>query len=173
MCLQLHCALLQTSRRTQRSGAICAFPSAALALPWLKHLRPVLGIYMNPDGVDLSQISNLVPTVDDPVRKINAELARWVQSRELRVGGISVAEGLRSVTDVPILALCANRDGIVPPAVARSVEAYVPADQLTVRVIGDDDRWYAHADLFIGHHAREDVFAPLADWLSSPRSAPA
>lgn len=142
---------------------------AELALPWLRHLRPVLGIYLNPDGVDLSRVSDLVPTVDDPVRQINAELARWLRGGEMVIDGVPVGVGLGRAEGLRVLAIYANRDGIVPPSAARSVSEVVPASHLTLREAGDPDDWCAHADLFIGHRAEERVFGPLGDWVEALR----
>jgi hypothetical protein len=31
--------------------------------------------------------------------------------------------------------------------------------------VGDDQNWYAHADLFIGNDAPRALFEPMASWL--------
>jgi pimeloyl-ACP methyl ester carboxylesterase len=134
-------------------------------LPYLRRLPGVLSIYMNPAHVDLSAIPELVETVDDPVPWINRQMARWIQQRDLVVRGVNVTTGLAPVDGVRILAIIANRDGIVPPDAARAItQAYPAASTLAV---GDKHRWYAHADMFVGDHAEQDVFEPLAAFLEN------
>jgi pimeloyl-ACP methyl ester carboxylesterase len=137
---------------------------AGVGLPLLRRIPSVLSLYMNADGIDLSRVDPLVQTVDDPVRRVNRQIARWLRAGELRVRGVDVAAALRDVHDVAVLAVIANRDGIVPPGDARSIADVV--EGATVLEVGTPDRWYAHADLFIGNTAAEDVFTPLERWLS-------
>ncbi len=138
---------------------------AARALPLLTKVPSLLSIYMNADGIDLSAASDFVPTVDDPVPWINRQIAHWSRHKDLMVRGLNVSEGLRDVHDVDVLAVVANRDGIVPPAAARSVSAYLRPEQLTMLEVGTAEHWYAHADLFIGRRAQQDVFDPMGRWL--------
>ena len=65
----------------------------------------------------------------------------------------------------PVLAVVANADGIVPAATARSIEGVLGTEHVDVLEVGDDKRWYAHADLFIGKAAHEEVFDPIDRWL--------
>lgn len=149
------------------AGAVPIKGTRALAgrfLPLLRHLPGVLGMYMNPAHVDLSQIDRLIETVDDPVPWINRQMARWIQQHDLVVRGVNVTTGLTRVQDVRTLAIIASRDGIVPPDAARSITQVMPHTR--VHAVGDAHRWYAHADLFVGDHAEEDVFRPLATWLT-------
>lgn len=139
---------------------------AKAALPLLTRVKPLLSIYMNADEIDLSNAEQLVHTVDDPIPYVNRQLARWVRDRDLILRGVNVTEGLKQVQDVPLLVLLANRDGIVTPEAARSVVASMGAERVDVQEIGTPERWYAHADLFIGNHAEAEVFAPLATWLA-------
>lgn len=142
---------------------------ARAALPWVRHVPAVLSVYMNARRIDLSRAEDLVNTVDDPVPWINVQLARWVRQRSLVVRGLDVAQALRDV-DVPVLAVAANADGIVPVSTALSVADALggPVDTL---VVGEPDRWYAHADLFIGQDAHEDVFEPVRTWLRARQEA--
>jgi pimeloyl-ACP methyl ester carboxylesterase len=136
---------------------------AAAALPLLARAPGLLSLYLNPDGVDLSAAPQLVRTVEDPIPAINREVAAWLRAGDLVLRGRSTVEGLRGQS-LPVLLLLANRDGIVPPPAVLSARDPLPhADVLTV---GTDARWYAHADLFVGNHAADEVFAPLAAWLA-------
>jgi predicted alpha/beta hydrolase len=138
---------------------------AEAALPLLVRVPALLSIYMNAAEVDLTSAADLVNTVDDPVPWINRQIARWVRDRDLKLRGLDVSEGLRTVPDVRVLAIVANKDGIVPPASARSIVPVLGADRVDVLDVGTPERWYAHADLFIGRRAQEEVFSPLGDWL--------
>ncbi len=135
---------------------------ASLALPLARRFPKLLSVYMNAEIVDLSGLDTLLATVEDPIPKLNGEIARWMKNQELVVSGVNVSEALRGVRR-PYLCIAANRDGIVPLESAQSaVNAFAASETL---VVGDDETWFAHADLFVSRPAQERVFAPLARWL--------
>lgn len=136
---------------------------ARLALPVAKRIPGLLSMYMNTDHIDLSDAGQLTQTVDDPHPYLNVQIARWVTAQDLKVRGLDVTRGLKQVT-LPLLAIYANGDGIVPPKVATSVTEAIGgrADALEA---GDDDVWFAHADMFINDQAEARVFEPLVEWL--------
>lgn len=138
---------------------------AGFALPLLARRAPqLLGIYMNSSICDLTKAEELVKTVEDPIPKLNGEIARWMRARDLEINGVNVTEALRG-SDRPLLCIVANRDGIVPHKAAVSpMGVFRSADLISV---GDERTWFAHADLFISRHAQERVFNPLADWLAA------
>jgi pimeloyl-ACP methyl ester carboxylesterase len=138
---------------------------ARRALPMARHVPPILSMYMNARGIDLRDAGRLAESVDDPDPALNVELARWVRSGSLVVDGLDVA-GALSARALPILAVAANRDGIVPPSAVRSVEA-AAGGPVTYLEVGDAQRWFAHADLFINDEAEARVFAPVAEWLAA------
>lgn len=138
---------------------------ARAALPVAQRFPSLLSIYMNAAQIDLSRADDLVQTVDDPIPYLNRQIAHWVRSRDLVVGGVNVSEGLGQVDDVALLCVLANRDGVVPPEAALSVIDHIGEGPVDVLVAGDEDRWFAHADLFISDHAEQIVFAPMASWL--------
>ncbi len=136
---------------------------AGFVLPWVaEHWPKLLSIYMNTDIVDLSQAEELIKTVEDPIPKLNGEIATWFRSRDLIVDGVNVSE-VFARADRPLLCVVANRDGIVPPEAARSAARVSKSSE--VLEVGDDDTWFAHADLFISRYAQERVFTPLSEWL--------
>jgi pimeloyl-ACP methyl ester carboxylesterase len=141
---------------------------AGWALPLIARTVPsMLSIYMNTSICDLSRADELVKTVEDPIPKLNGEIARWIIDKRLRVQGLDVAQALRGI-DRPYLCILANRDGIVPrEAAVSAMDAFAESELLSV---GDDQTWFAHADLFISRHAQERVFEPLARWLSERAS---
>ena len=104
----------------------------------------------------------LVQTVDDPLPHLNGQIARWFRSGRLSVAGVPVADALVGI-DIPILNIFANRDGIVPPAAARSIDQF--CDSVDHLEVGTEDIWFAHADMFINNHAERLVFKPMANWL--------
>ncbi len=143
---------------------------ARLAIPLAVRVPPLLSIYMNVDQIDLSQADQLVRTVEDPNRRLNRQIGRWIHARDLVVGGVNVTDALGGLKGVPILCVLANGDGIVPPEAALSVARALPAGEdgrqrVDILKVGTDKDWFAHADLFISRLAQEQVFAPLADWL--------
>lgn len=140
---------------------------AELALPLLVRLPSLLGLYMNAAEVDLSAAGELVQTVEDPIPRVNGEIARWVRERDLWLRGVDVTAGLARAEGVRALCILANRDGIVTPAAARSLVDALGPSRVDVLEVGDPVRWHAHADLFVGHDARSRVFEPLARWLVS------
>lgn len=135
-------------------------------LPVLKRFPALLSPYMNARRVDLTQADQLVNTVEDPVRYINRQVARWVQGRDLQLRGVNTSEALAGLP-LDVLVVLANRDGIVPPAAACSVQQILGTGRVDVLRAGDDVHWYAHADLFIGDEAEQAVFEPMAAWLQS------
>ncbi len=138
--------------------------AAAKFLPIAKRLPFVLDIYMNTDRIDLSQASELVKTVDDPIRRLNKEISHWISSRDLHVAGVNVTEAMSDI-QTPLLCVLANADGIVPPDTALSVIDAIGTDDTQVLEVGTDSDWFAHADLFINDLAHDYVFRPLCDWL--------
>lgn len=139
---------------------------ARVTLPVLTRFPALLGLYMNSERIDLSQVELLTKTIEDPVPFINRQIARWLQAGDLVVGGVNVTEALPALVGPDVLCVVANADGIVPPAVARAVEDILGAPRVRVLTVGDDAEWYAHADLFIGDTCQTDVFEPMRSWLA-------
>ncbi len=137
---------------------------ARTLLPVARRLPRLLSIYMNTRHIDLSRADVLTQTVDDPEPGINADLIRWLRDRDLIIAGTNVTEHLHKA-ELPILAIFANGDGIVPPSVARSITEHVPRSRVTTLEVGDADVPFAHADMFINRRSEQRVFEPLADWL--------
>ncbi len=137
---------------------------AGLALPIAAKFPRVLGLYLNAKHVDLEHAPEMVATVDDLHPRVNRDIARWVRHGDLLVHGVNVTEALRAV-DVPLLIVLANKDSVVPPGAARSAERFWGGRNVSVLSVGDDERWFSHADLFVSNHAPELVFHPMASWL--------
>jgi len=136
---------------------------AGLALPLVARRAPaLLSIYMNADICDLSNAEELVKTVEDPIPRLNGQIAHWMKQRDLVVEGVNITRALERV-DRPLLCIVANRDGIVPRRAAESALGVFRSSDLLA--VGDDTTWFAHADLFISRHAQKRVFEPLCEWL--------
>jgi pimeloyl-ACP methyl ester carboxylesterase len=144
--------------------------AAAHALPVLAKLPWLLKIYIHPDQVDLSTPGRLAATVDDPVPAINAQIARWMGEVDLHLGGVNVSDGMARFRG-PILCMVANRDGVVPRAVAESVLSCVRSEVRDLLVAGTTEQPFAHADMYVNRHAQQLVYEPLAAWLEA-RYAP-
>ncbi len=159
---------LRVAVSSGRLAGLVPFPGtralARAALPVLKRVPAVLNLYLNPQQVDLSQPAELTRTVENPVPYINRQVARWVSARDLVVRGVNCSTALVGL-ELDIHCILANQDGIVPRATAASVAEILGRDRVWVRSVGTTDRWYAHADLFIGPQAETEVFAPMAAWM--------
>lgn len=150
-------------------GAVKVIGTRAVAkrlLPALTKVPGVLSIYMNTEHIDLSAADKLVQTVDDPIPYLNKQIAHWVRTRDLYVGGVNVTKAMKHV-HVPLLCVAANKDGIVPPQTAISAMSAFGTDDVETLRVGDRDNWFAHADLFVNDEAEERVFTPLASWLDA------
>lgn len=141
---------------------------ARLAIPLVKRLPPLASIYMNVHQIELDRADDLVKTVDDPHPKLNREIARWIRHGDLVVAGSEITRAMRRV-DIPVLCILANRDGIVPEPSVLSIEDAIGTEDVSTLRVGDDETWFAHADLFISEYAEQKVFEPLGDWLMSGR----
>lgn len=164
---EVHPAMALAFRSPRLAGALPIRGTrrlATLGLPLLARVPPLLSPYMNAARIDLSEPAALARTVEDPVPRINRQVAHWVRQRDLVVAGINVCEALGRV-DLPVLVVLANQDGIVPAAAARSVRRCMGGGRVELLEVGEGARWYAHADLFIGRDARRDVFEPMERWL--------
>lgn len=139
---------------------------ARAALPLLSRAPGLLSIYMNAHEIDLSRGDQLVKTMEDPVPYINRQMARWVKRKDLVVRGVNASEALPGA-DVDVLCILANKDGIVPVEAARSVVDIMGPRRVEVLEVGTPERWYAHADLFIGPQAEAEVFEPMRAFLAA------
>lgn len=145
---------------------------AEFALPLIaRHAPGVLSIYMNPEISDVSAAREMVKTVEDPNRFVNKQIAHWFHDRDLFVRGLNVSEALERIEN-PVLCVVANRDGIVPPEVARFPFERVASRDKSLLEVGDASMAVAHADLFISNEAHRRVFEPIATWLRDPSTAP-
>jgi pimeloyl-ACP methyl ester carboxylesterase len=133
------------------------------ALPALLRVPPLLGFYMNPATIDMSRIGELTRTVEDPHPGINRDIALWLRSVDLHLGGVNVTEALAEQA-MPLLVVLSNRDGMVPEATAMSATR-AWGGRVDVLKVGDRENWYAHANLFVADDARSLVFDPMIAWL--------
>ncbi|MDF1561782.1 MAG: alpha/beta fold hydrolase [Deltaproteobacteria bacterium] len=142
---------------------------AATAMPLIKRLPKLAAIYMNASIIDMEAADELVLTVEDPNPELNRQIASWVVKKDLVVEGVNASEALTGL-ELPILCILANADGIVTPEAALSVKKIVDHGSVELLEVGDDETWFAHADLFVSNHARAQVFEPLGHWLLGARN---
>ncbi len=133
-------------------------------LPLLRRVPGLLGIYMRPETMDMSQVPRMLPTVEDPQPRLNRQLARWMAQQDLKLEGRSLTQAWGEV-DLPFLCVVAEQDGIVPPEAARSAFAASGSSQKKMLSVGTPESPYAHANLFVGEQAQQKVFAPICRWL--------
>jgi pimeloyl-ACP methyl ester carboxylesterase len=137
---------------------------ARVAMPLVRRFPKVASVYLNAEIIDLDAADELVQTVEDPRPTLNREIAEWVRCRDLVVEGRDVGRALTGL-DLPVLCVLASADGIVPPEAALSIRSLARPGTVEVLEVGDDETWFAHADLFVSRPARERVFVPIARWL--------
>jgi pimeloyl-ACP methyl ester carboxylesterase len=143
---------------------------ARVALPLISKLAPsALSIYLHPKITDVGKVGELVKTVEDPNRFVNAQIARWIDDRDLSldVGAahpMNLGQAIERL-EAPLLCVVANGDGIVPQKTARWPVSVVASSVRASLEVGDETTVLAHADLFISDPAPRLVFGPLADWL--------
>ncbi len=138
---------------------------ARAVLPIAARIPHALDVYMNASHVDLSRAREMTQTVEDPIPRVNRDIAKWISERDMVLAGTNVTEALRGST-LPLLCVLSNRDGIVPTPAAMSAASVWADSAVQVLTIGDEHNWYAHADLFVGDEAPARVFAPIASWLA-------
>jgi len=134
------------------------------ALPLLLRVPKLLSLYMNTKTIDMRHIGELTETVEDPDPAINRDIAIWVGKRDLEIEGVDVTKAMGTI-DLPLLVVLSNRDGIVPERTALSVVDQWGGRDVEVLRVGDDQNWYAHANLFVADDAPARVFAPIVRWL--------
>lgn len=161
-------ALLRLPFRSPRLASLVRVNNtrrlAELALPIATRIPVLLSLYLNAANVDLKAAPEMIRTVEDPHPRVNSDIAKWLGASDMVLRGVNVTEALRACRE-PLLLVVANKDGIVPEATALSARDAWGGDDVSVLKVGDRERWYAHADLFVGHEARDQVFDPVARWL--------
>ena len=141
-------------------------PLARAGSRLLRRYPRLLSPYMNAAHVDLSAIDEMLETVEDPHPRVNRDIAHWMRHGDLVIDGVNVTTALKGERR-PLLVVLSNKDGIVPASANLSaIDAWGGSDTGVLRV-GDDERWYAHADLFVGDECPRVVFAPISEWLQA------
>jgi len=135
------------------------------ALPMAARIPGFLHMYLHPAICDLTEPASLVQTVDDPVPRINQEIARWIRGGDLVLEGRDLTADSARLT-LPLLTIVANADGIVPEATVCSAHNLMAGAPRALVYAGDHQTPMAHADLFISRPAQVQVFEPLARWLA-------
>jgi len=142
---------------------------AELALPLIAGLAPTLiSLYLRAENVNLQKAQVLVRTVEDPVPAVNAQIARWLRTKDLVIDGRNVTDELARFRG-PFLCLYGNADGIVPKETAMSAFAHVGSEVRDVVVLGDDQVKMAHADVYVSRYSHDALFQPIVEWLASDR----
>jgi pimeloyl-ACP methyl ester carboxylesterase len=132
--------------------------------PALRRIRPVISLYMNPDTIDTSQMNVMTRTVEDPDPLVNHDIAKWMRGGDMVLAGVNVTDAMRRAK-LPLLVIIPNKDGIVPPSTAQIAADIWGGDDVEVLRVGDDDNWFAHANLFIADDSPRLVFDPMIRWL--------
>lgn len=137
---------------------------ARRVVPLLQRAPGLLSMYMNSASIDMSQMSQMTATVEDPIPQVNREISLWIRDRDLCLGGVNVTQALGRV-ELPLLVVLSNRDGIVPETTALTAVDAWGGSEVDVLEVGDDVGWYAHANLFVADDAPSRVFEPIIRWL--------
>lgn len=133
-------------------------PALARRAPW------ALSVYIHAKSTDLSRADVMVQTVEDPLPKVNRQIAEWIRARELVVRGVNVSRAVPAMRH-PLLCFVAREDGIVPPETARWPYEAIGSTDKVLALVGDAATPIAHADLFVSRISHERVFEPLARFL--------
>jgi pimeloyl-ACP methyl ester carboxylesterase len=140
---------------------------ARAALPLAaRFAAPLLEIYLNPRITAIHPTELLTRTVEDPLRGINREMARWMQAGHLDLGGVRVSDGLRRYRG-RLLVVHSRGDGICDSASALSAVEHAHGPVEVLEVAHPAGERIGHADLFLCDVAPERVFRPIAQFLSS------
>jgi pimeloyl-ACP methyl ester carboxylesterase len=146
-----------TLRGTRRVAGV-ALPALAQFAPW------ALKLYMNPDATDLRHAAEMLPTVEDPSRHINREIAKWMRDKDLIINGRNLSDDAAHY-DHELCTVYANGDGIVLKDTALYVHHAAQRARKTLVKAGDRTLPYSHADLFVARDAERQVFAPVLAFL--------
>lgn len=145
--------------RGTRAMAGVALPALAKYAPW------ALKLYMNPDATDLRFAEEMLPTVEDPSRHVNGEIAQWMRDKDLIINGRNLSEDAARY-DQELCTVYANGDGIVPKETATFVHHTAHRAKKTLVKAGDRALPYSHADLFVARDAELQVFGPVLAFLN-------
>lgn len=140
---------------------------ATTFLPILAARAPkLLSLYLNPEITDTSQAAEMARTVEDPSRHLNKEIAQWMKDKDLIVGGVNIAEGLRAVR-APFMCVLASADGVVPARTAEFAYQRIGSPEKSLVRAGSEEVRMAHADLFVSRESKARVFQPISTWLKA------
>jgi polyhydroxyalkanoate synthase len=147
----------------------------AFASEWVA--TPIHRWIYNPENVERGVAAHLMVNgfVNIP-GKLAGEFVRWAaQGGVVRCGETPITVGLAAL-DRPALFVAGAADRIAPPSsVALAYEAWGGHDK-SMRIVGVEQGAaadYGHGDLAIGRFAAEDVFDPVAAFLSAASEEPA
>jgi pimeloyl-ACP methyl ester carboxylesterase len=137
---------------------------ARLVAPVLQRVPGLLSMYMNSASIDMDHLPEMTETVEDPKPGINREISLWLRAGDLSYGDVNITQAM-SRLELPLLVVLSNRDGIVPESTALSVVDAWGGSDVEILEVGDDEGWYAHANLFVADDAPQRVFEPIINWL--------
>jgi len=142
--------------------------AAELALPFVaNHLPGLLAIYLRVENVNIEKAPILVRTVEDPVPAVNEQIAGWLKTEDLIIGGRNVTDEFRKFTG-PLMCVYSNDDGIVPEESALSAIENAGSRVKDVICLGNDQVRMAHADVYVSRYSHDWMFRPIARWLAGP-----
>lgn len=137
---------------------------AELVLPLAKKVPWTLAPYMRMEHIDIDRAKMIARTVEDPVRRVNEQIANWVHNKDLLLLGKNLTEEVGTFTG-PLFCLYANADGIVPKETALSALQATGSRHKEMLQLGDDRIKMAHADIYISRYSHQHVFDPIIRWL--------
>jgi pimeloyl-ACP methyl ester carboxylesterase len=141
------------------------------AVPVLLRAPSLLRMYMNAATIDMRCLPDMSRTVEDPDPNVNRDISHWLRDRDLELGGVNVTQAMKRQR-LPLLVVLSNRDGIVPESVALSAAEVWGGPDVEVLRVGDENNWYAHANLFVADDAPALVFDPIIRWLRRLKATP-
>ena len=108
--------------------------------------------------------------LDTPLPQVQAEMAHWLRSHTWRMldNTVDIKAGLNTLR-FPLLAFYGPKDPFVPLDQARRFMEALPHDDKQMRVLSKKEGCkynYNHVDLVFGKHGEQEVFAPIAAWIT-------
>ncbi|UCE85833.1 MAG: alpha/beta fold hydrolase [Deltaproteobacteria bacterium] len=131
--------------------------------------------FWHPDNFDARVVRFMMCRgVEDLPRSLLYEFAEWYETRSMsdRYNLFIFADHLERIR-VPIFVIAGSRDRLTPPPDLERLLARVGSDDKTFLLAGHAgglDHEYSHVDLVLSHHAADEIFPRVADWLEARMS---
>ncbi len=129
--------------------------------------RLVDGALLNASNLDQGLMSRLAKeSIDDVPHRLLMDFLQGMERPDVADGPFSFESELGRI-NVPVFALSGAADRIAPPASVLAGVQRIRSHDVRYRELGKlhgDRADYGHIDLLVGHHAPEEIYAPIIDF---------